>query len=285
MKKHLLLFFAVSSSLFAGAQQQLPNPSFENWATNASLPYEEPTTWMGASVYCDGTTATLVCSPTTLKTTDAYTGSYAAKLVNFIDPTDASTFTGKLMYTNLSDGYVNFTNKPKTLTGYYKFNNAGSDVITITVSLVGATISDIVAYGTLNLTASKTAYTPFTIPLYYMSQSIVPKDVYVTIAFNDDASVNSDFIVDNLAFTYISTPTIAATPTSANIKFFPNPGKDMIYFEQTVQNISIQSVNGSSILTHPGDSNALNISSLDKGIYLITYVYNDMLIHDKLIVE
>lgn len=287
MKKYVLLFLTITGSFLTHAQQQLPNPSFEHWYTHTtSLSYEEPDTWFGTSVICTQTgNDPNICSPTTIKTTDAYTGSYAAKLVNIISEDDADILKGQLLYSYESDGYVNFTSKPKSLTGYYKFNKTGTDIINISVTIYGASPINQVAYGTLNLTSSKTSYTLFTVPLTYMSQTIVPENIYVTISFNGDASVNSNFTVDNLAFTYTTTPTVTATPASADIQFFPNPGKDMISFEKTVKNISIQSTNGAAVLTHTEDADELNISSLDKGIYIISYEYNDMLIHGKLIVE
>lgn len=277
----------LTGSVLTHAQQQLPNPSFENWTThNTSLPYEEPDTWFGASVQCSqtGSSGPNICNATTIKTTDSNTGTYAAKLVNF-NHEDGSNSEGKLLYSIGSDGYANFTSKPNTLTGYYKFNKTSTDKISISVNIYGASPTDFVAYGSLNLTASKSSYTLFTVPLTYLSQTTAPQNIYVMISFNEGASVNSDFIVDNLAFTYSTTPTVAATSISAGVKFFPNPGKDLISFDKTVKNISIQSANGSVILTQVGDSKDLDITSLSKGMYVISYEYNEMLIHDKLIVE
>jgi hypothetical protein len=290
MKKHLLLLLTIGGSFLTHAQQQLPNPSFENWTTNGDLPYDEPDNWFGTSTVCIAGTPTdptgpTTCSASSIKTTDAYAGSYAAKLVNLSSPQNGSILEGQLIYSPTTEGYVEFTSKPKSLTGYYKFNKTGTDIINITITITGPISTDLVAFGTLDLKASKTAYTPFTVPLTYMSQTITPKDIYVLIGFNDDASVDSDFTVDNLAFTYASTPTSTTTPVAAGIKFFPNPGKDVIYFEKTVKNISIQSAGGSSVLTSAEDIDELNIGSLDQGVYIISYEHNDMLIHGKLIVE
>lgn len=284
MKKHILLFFAASSTLLATAQQQLPNASFENWTADASLPYENPDNWNGTSVNCDATNTPTTCDPTTLKITDANAGTYAAKLVNVKSSANGDILPGQLLYTPASDNYVSFTSKPKTLTGYYKFNNAGSDDVSISATLVGATSTDFIATGSLDLTASKTAYTKFSVPLTYMSTS-TPQDIYVIITFNDNASLNSSFIVDNLVFTYTTTAVTNATPSSAGIQFFPNPGKGDIHFEQAVKNISIQTANGSMVLAHPTATDMLNISGLEKGIYIISYEHNETRIHGKLIVE
>jgi len=285
MKKSILLFLTLTGSLLSSAQQQLPNASFENWAADF-VHYDEPNTWFGTSTSCNFTNpSSPTCIGTTIKTTDANAGTYAAKLVNIVN-LNSSISKGQLTYSPPSDGYVNFTDKPKTLTGYYKFNNAGSDKISISVTLVGATSTDIIAYGTLDLIASKTGYTLFTVPLQYISQSITPQDIYVDISFNDNASVNSDFTVDNLVFTYgTTTANTNATPTSAGVQFFPNPGKDIIHFEKTVKNISITAANGTAAIVHAANTDILTISALGKGIYIISYEYNETLIHGKLIIE
>lgn len=285
MKIYILFLLTACSGLLATAQQQLPNASFENWKTDASLPYENPDNWFGTSANCNFTNTTTTCNPTTLKTTDVNAGMYAAKLVNVVSSFDGDIFPGQLLYSPSSDGYVNFTSKPKTLTGYYKFNNAGSDKVSIIVSLVGSSITDYIGAGSLDLTTSKTGYTLFSVPITYLQPTATPKDIYVIITFNDNASVNSNFTVDNLVFTYTSTPTSTATPVSAGIQFFPNPGKEEIHFEQSVKNISIQTANGSMILSHTADTDMLNINSLEKGIYIISYEYKGALIHGKLIVE
>jgi len=80
----------------------------------------------------------------------------------------------------------------------------------------------------LDLTGSKTNYTLFAVAIQFVSESISTKDIYVIINLNDNASVNSNFTINNLVFSYTPTPTLTAKQVSANIKFFLNPGKDTI---------------------------------------------------------
>jgi hypothetical protein len=281
MKKQLVLLAISCLCLSVHAQQQLPNGSFENWSQNEDLPYDEPDTWFGTSVNCMGTPFT--CSASTLKVTDAHAGSYAAKLVNLANIGIGGSMKGQLIYTPDMPGYEVFTSKPKTFNGFYKFTNAGSDEITVSVTLIDADEQP-VAYGETILTETKSAYTQFNLPIQYFSSSAVT-GIYVEIAFNEDADAASTFIVDDLSFTYLSSPVTAKTPVSAGIQFYPNPGKDNLHFEKPVSNISISTTNGLNILNAAEETNVLNIASLQKGIYIISYEYNQTRINGKLVVE
>jgi len=289
MKKVLLLLLVNSMVLLASAQEQLLNGSFETWEKNILFENDELTDWWGISMNCTGQGTTedpTTCETTTIKSTDAYAGTYAAKLKN-IESTDQDNpiSEGKLLYYNDKLEEYPFTSKPTSLTGYYKFNNAGSDKITINVFLYGEnTNTDIVGFGSLNLAESKSVYTKFTVPINY-SKTTQPQHISVSILFNDDASLSSDFTVDNLLFTYPATAIHGSTPSSAGIQFYPNPGKNEIHFEKSVSNISISTSNGQTVLQHVSETSELNIESLQKGIYIISYEHKGSLIHGKLVVE
>jgi len=288
MKKILLMLLTSGSVFLATAQEQLLNASFETWETNDLFETDELKNWWGSSISCTGQ-GTLedpsICESTTIKTTDAYAGTYAAKLINIeSNDEDNPISEGKLLYYDEDLNEYPFTSKPTNFTGYYKFNNAGADVIKITLVLYGTSTSDFVAYEQLELKESKTAYTKFTIPITYLS-STQPQHVLVSLTFNNNPSLSSNFTLDNLLFTYPATAIHASTPSSAGIQFYPNPGKNEIHFEKPVSNISINTSNGQRILNHTSETSELNIESLQKGIYIISYEHNGSLIHGKLIVE
>jgi hypothetical protein len=279
MKKQLLILLFSSFTFLTSAQDQLLNASFENWSTNPSLLTDSPNDWVGASVICTGINPA-VCKSTTIKTTDAYQGTYAARLENINNNT-----VGQLNYMTPIQEFYSFSYKPTALTGYYKFNNAGSDNITISVVLYGTSNSDIVGGGTLFFNTSQNVYTKFTVPITYLSTT-QPQNIYVGIRFSEFSSLSSTFTVDDLLFTYgTTTATQSATPVYAGVQFYPNPGKDVIHFEKPVTNISISTTNGSHVLAQSLESTSLNIDGLEKGIYIISYEYEGLLIHGKLIVE
>src|ERR1700752_3899838 len=82
MKKQLLTVFAILSTGMAIAQT-IPNGSFESWTTKT---YEDPQIWSCANDEDHGGTTNYPASVT--KTTDAYHGSYAIKLVSSLYGTD-----------------------------------------------------------------------------------------------------------------------------------------------------------------------------------------------------
>ncbi len=282
--KNQLVLLAISCLCFCfsvHAQQQLPNGSFENWSQNEDLPYDEPNTWFGTSVNCMGTPFT--CSATTLKIIDAHAGSYAAKLVNLANTGTDGSMQGQLIYTPEMPGYETFTSRPVDFNGYYIFAKESSDEITVSVTLVGADNNPI-AYGIIMLTETKNTYTRFNVPIDYLSTDAVT-GIYVEISFNQNADAASSFIVDDLFFTYVTTPVVAKTPAAAGLQFYPNPGKDEIHFEKEVKNIRITTAEGNPVLENNAATNFLNIVGIENGMYIISYEHESVLIHGKLVVK
>src|SRR4030095_14831263 len=103
---------------------QIPNPDFENWI--AGTGYEDPEGWGTPNAALQPLGAVVV-----EKTTDAHSGTYAAKLVsvNIIILTVPGLMgTGEIDPVNYNFlGGFPVTSSPATLTGWYKYQSSVND--------------------------------------------------------------------------------------------------------------------------------------------------------------
>jgi hypothetical protein len=141
MKRSLLFTVLLLHGSFFIAQQQLENPSFENWE-NTGSPTEEPTEWSSIKTSDAGSflnsSAPQVCE----QSTDAHTGTYSVRLENKsvfgivatgtltngrahadTDPEKGYVFTDA----NDSNWNTPFTDRPDSLTGWYKYAPSSGD--------------------------------------------------------------------------------------------------------------------------------------------------------------
>jgi len=84
----------------------------------------------------------------------------------------------------------------------------------------------------------------------------------------------------------LTTNTITNNPQQA-ILIYPNPAKDMVYF-QTQANYSIQIINsiGQIVLcTHSSKSNSIDLSGLRQGMYFLKFYNEKETILKKLNIE
>ncbi len=106
---------------------------------------------------------------------------------------------------------------------------------------------------------------------------------YPTIAvlpdFIDPVGLDADMVmyIDDI----VSSPTGGGEPTgikqpeSLNVSLFPNPVKSTLYFEnlKDVDRIVISNMVGQQMLVSKnisGETTSMNVSSLSKGIYMVT---------------
>jgi len=69
------------------------------------------------------------------------------------------------------------------------------------------------------------------------------------------------------------------TVGDSGFKLYPNPAKDMLYFNvdgSRIKDLSIYDISGRKLIANPVVSgNSINISSLDPGLYLVIYSLTD----------
>ncbi len=251
----------------------LPNNSFENW-TDTYI--EEPNDFYTANGWAENTQ----------KTTDAYSGTYAAKL-------ESKNYDGNMIPGILSLGQIDFggsepfapvayTFIPTTFSGAYKYfpqNGDNSGGIMVEFRQGGLTVGS-----HFELFSPQSTYFSFSQPL---SISATPDEiVFVVFSGWEDGTVA---FVDELKFTG------GGVGLSENISpdifnVYPNPAQDEVSISTSLNgNIKlevydnmgklIEEINGFS------NFNKLNISNYESGIYILKLVTGKSIATKKLVVK
>ncbi len=179
--------FLVSSNSFA----QIPNAGFENW-TNG-----EPDGWDALSNFGGS------IMPMT-KSTDAHSGTSALR--GDVISVSGGIFSPLLMAGQGGDG-VPCNSHIGSLTGYYKFVPAASSGDAFEADVIafkGGWITGAIGTGIIQLSASTTTYTKFTVPITYYANG-TPDSCYIMFAIvagpgASDPKVGSYFIIDDISF-------------------------------------------------------------------------------------
>lgn len=233
MIKRLLFVGAVLASTGAGAQTTVPNGGMENWVTQMGV--EDPAGWMTLNFM------SAFGAPLTVeKTTDAHSGTYAAKLV-----TVESDFMGQMdtIPASLTLGTVDFASgegtsgaplvaAPDSLVGWFKFlpaDNGSTDDdefgLSITLSRWDAVneVREIIAYGDYISNGAMASYTRVAIPIEYYLE-VIPDTMEITMA---NAVVfrtpGTALFVDDLTLIYESTASVDPVTMLSPIRCYPNP--------------------------------------------------------------
>ena len=303
--KHLialvLLALAVNT---AYSQSNIPNGDFENWynvVVNDTLNYDELGTvpaddWMG-------TLNSLAKVPSSLdgpgpvtvfKTTDKYSGTYAAKSVSANFPIGPSIiFIPGMIGTAVLDmaGYRALLGKPcqdcKPLrfSGYYKFEpvNGDSCAAVILLSRWNATAKkrDTIGYGKMVQHNAVSTYTQFDIPINYLKTGSVDSMTMLLVSsagfnvinfMNSHGQAGSTMYVDGLMLDYPAGIQQVLMPEVA-VNTYPNPASDNLNVDlsKEVKNGAFEIYNSVGKLVGSyqasGVKNSITVSALSKGVY------------------
>jgi hypothetical protein len=171
----------LSSSTFP----QIPNSSFENWASG------NPIDWL---------TNNLNPLFTVTQSSDAHSGSSSARLeilLNGFSTIDAVLYSG-------SDGSgFPCTQRHAYITGYYKLVPQGPDVLTVSVQVWQGANS--LGMGVLNITTAASSWTQFMAPITYTAPG-TPDRCQVNFVFRvtDFTTVGGVAYIDDLEFSGIN---------------------------------------------------------------------------------
>ncbi len=274
MKKQLLLaLLAISSAAFA----QIPNNGFEDWSNPPGESYQNPTGW-GSS----NDVGAQLPSPfvnVTKETTDPGAGTASIKLetVNIVITNVAGVaLTGEISYqTTLKfSGGFPFTSRPGSLTGKMKYSPAAASDSSFIYAVLFKWNSaqnkrDTIAITTLKTGAANSWINFGTVLNYSLPDN--PDSALILISSSKGflGSAGSKLWVDDLAFQYSAgTENIPVN----SITVFPNPAQNLLYLNAIpgqYKQVSIYNYAGHLLINSPVQGNAIDISNLSNGTYII----------------
>ena len=306
MMKYLHIIFALLMINKTEAQQ-LENSGFEQWE-NVGTGEEEPLSWSSTKT-SDNSSLNGLAPQVISRTTDAHTGTYAAKLINknvpFVNIVANGIVTNGIIHTttNPQDSYVYtdvnssdhsqpFTSYPDSIVGWYKYAPQGNDVGNIQVLLHSG-------YGQLPIDASTSVialaefdfssnsnWTRFSTPFNYYPTIHNPAYILCNISAGDStqAVANSELKIDDLELIY-NTSTISSEERNLLHVTYVN---DLLQFSNVVKEFNYDIYNVQGQLMNIGKIDGYNrfVSiSLESGIYFISTQNKDHHQSIKLIVD
>jgi hypothetical protein len=239
---------ACSSLATLGATAQtITNAGFENWATRNIA--EAPANWLTFDdILAFEDPGYVYNTGVVTKSTDAHSGSFAAKLTNisFQDNNGASFVQEGVLvlgtkignnayYEGYPIGGVPFTTRPAQFQFFYKFTGPASDVPIATVLLTntktGSTgnMPNIVGGGTITLTPTTGGYVGVTANITY-SSSATPDSIRIQFSSGsantpteNKITAGSVLLVDDISLIGNALPVRADASTQAQLTVAPNP--------------------------------------------------------------
>jgi hypothetical protein len=284
MRKFLYIFMFASITT-AAFSQSVPNGDIENWdslhSTTTTAYWWQPSfvglNWLGTLNSLAGLPVTSGGpGPVTVyRTTDSYSGIYAAKLVTNhlvfgvvtiripgMLGTAVMDMTGvKAILGNPCPGC-----KPLHFKGFYKYEPVGGDscaVVVLVSKWNNTTLKrDTIAYGEMIQTSAVNTYTPFDIAMNYSGTDVPDTLTYLMVAsagFNMNnfmlcvGNDGSTMYVDELSLEYPAGIEQSLMPEVA-VKVYPNPASEQVTIELSdkVDNgrLEVYTVEGKSIGTY-----------------------------------
>ena len=259
----LLIAMAFTTHMYS---QSIPNAGFENWvdANNAN-------NWNSVN---------LLTIHSLQRTTDKYSGTYAAKIStqSFLGQTIPGIASlGNIDIANQAvSGGVPFTSKPISLKGYFKYTPVGNDSMLIAVILTrnSGGVKDTIGGGIFSVKTAVNNYTQFTLPIYY-DQSISGNPDTLNIVLLSSAAmpfgVGTTLFVDDLTFDY---STEIKEVQAVDYKIFPNPAQDVVNISCKNSNsnlVLIYNITGQVVYNNSFNSPQFKINTADfkEGIYFV----------------
>ena len=258
MKRIFLFLPALFVIQLAFSQTNVPNGDFENWIQVSNppnnIPYYQPDPvggfWSTLNELVDISPYLGGPGPLTVeRTDDAYSGTYAAKMISgFFGPPVNVFIPGMLGSTKLDiQHYTIHLGKPcppwrpQRFKGFYKFMPVNGDSCAAVCMVTKFNITnhkrDTLGYGKQVFKDAVTAYTPFDFPIIYTNTVDLPDSITILMVSSAGFSVTnlmggvgqvgSTMWADEVSIENPSGIDMALMPEK-NISLFPNPANDKV---------------------------------------------------------
>lgn len=272
--KKLLQFGATLLLASSMNAQTIPDASFESWTQDGTYPeLYELDEYAFTSNICATIQNQSNCILNVTRSTDANSGTYAAKIATVLDGSNDPT-SGFLSTIDENFDGIATSERPTNFYGYYKFNQEGSDVgsIEVFVGIGGPFDDNFIGTGTLELNSDQNTFASFNIPITYTSNA-TPDFVVITFNSAKDGSTETNgtyLIVDDISFDGLTT-SLSNTNSNNNNLAYPNPATDIVNLNAN-GDYQLYTVAGESVLQ--GTGSELNVSNLENGIYVLEVTEN-----------
>jgi len=234
-----------------------------------------------------------------MRTTDAYSGTYAAIVHMWYAGSKGIMALGSSEYTYTKIPKVKLNNKIYGVTGFYKYQvdsfiandtfkkNALLHIVTYQ-NVAGAPQQ--LTHDSLTYTKSD-MYQPFSLSVNYPNNAVVPDSVSIWFESKGYGSGGTScelahfLTLDELQFHF--TPLSNAKDVlKANFKIFPNPAKDIINVSYQgnfeIKDIRLLDISGKHVKIYRNTSRELNVSGVSSGIYILNIQTEQGAIHEKI---
>lgn len=270
--KQLLLALTVLTATSLTALAQIPEAGFENWSSGNC---GEPAGWNTVN----GSTSILGLCTAQEETTNPYSGSSALKIQTgelgfpVFQTVPGLVSNGDIDIQNQSvTGGITFTDRPTAFTGWYRAEPVNGDTYSMIAVLINENTGDSVGVAIFEGTSTVTDWTFFNQPVQYLNQQI-PTLLQITMFASDPLNPQNGSTVyfDELDYESI---TVGVQETElADIKAYPNPAADMVFFNiEKAENVVVEVYNmlGLEVLesNFTEMNNRLDVSELSAGTYI-----------------
>ncbi|MDJ0366358.1 T9SS type A sorting domain-containing protein [Hymenobacter sp. H14-R3] len=283
--------------------QTITNAGFETWATRGSA--EAPANWLTTDdIYAASDPGYTYNTGTVTKSTDAHTGSFAAKLTNIsFQGNNGASFVqegvlilgSKIRATPVYEGYpiggVPSTTRPTQFQFFYKLTGPASDVAIATLLLTKksatGTVPDIIGGGTLTLAPTMGGYVGVTIDIPY-SSTATPDSVRMQFSSGSantptqtKITAGSVLLLDDITLIGGALAVRADASTQAQLTVSPNPSPAGRFRLSALQQPALTSapyavldltgrvVAQQPALAVPSPVRDIDLSNLATGVYLL----------------
>ncbi len=270
MKKNITLLTALCLMLLTGYNyaQTIPNAGFESWTnTHKAEFWNSLDTMSGYSL---------------TQSTDAYSGTYAAKLatftVLFVIKVPGIMTLGDFQGTNTAGG-IPCTDRPTRLNGYYKFTSGSGDSMRVYVQLTkylgGSTQTVGDAYFWTNTSA--VAYSELSVDInYYLPDS--PDTMNITfLSSSYPAHDGTALYLDDLSFETVSD--VKETNIEKPVTVYPSPVINTLYIgnlplngKNTVTIYDMLGKDVKNLVSSNKQEEIISVSALTDGIYYVKVI-------------